>query len=498
MSHPGAIAQTTPDKAAVIFDGRTRTYADLDARSLALANRLAAMGLQPGDVVALWANNGPDYLTAAWAAQRSGLYVLPVASGLTAAEVEYILRDSGAKALVSDRAADFDGPRLALDDALFIDPGTHTAPAIEGGDMMYTSGTTGRPKGVRRPLSHAPLGSDTRRAEKLAALFGFGQDTVFLSPAPLYHAAPFRFAMSVLRLGGTVVLMERFDARRSLSLLREHAVTHSQWVPTMFARLLALPEAERRAHHAPLHRAAIHAGAPCPPDVKRAMIDWWGPILHEYYSGTESIGFTHITSAEWLERPGSVGRPWNCTVHVLDESGAERAAGETGTVYFGGKGAPAYHNAPDKTAAARRGALATMGDIGHVDADGYLYLTDRAAFTIISGGVNVYPAEVEAVLAAHPDVALACVFGVPDPDFGEVVQAVVELRSDVGRARDTVVQELFAQCRDRLSAPKRPKRIAVDALPLTGSGKIAKAAVRARYAERTDRGLSEHRTGAPA
>jgi fatty-acyl-CoA synthase len=296
------------------------------------------------------------------------------------------------------------------------------------------------------------------------------ETTVFLSPAPLYHAAPYRFATTVLRLGGTVELMSRFDAEGALDRL-EHA-THSQWVPTMFSRLLDLPDRVRTAHQAPKHVRAIHAGAPCPPRIKRAMIDWWGPILHEYYSGTESVGFTHIESSDWLDRPGSVGRPWGCEVHILDADGAEVPVGQTGSVYFSGKSGLSYHNAPEKTDAAHKGGLATMGDIGHVDKDGFLYLTDRQAFTILSGGVNVYPREVEDALSDHPDVAQIAVIGVPDADFGQAVQAVVETRPETDQ--QALAAALHEHARATLAPFKRPKAIAFATLPLTDSGKIRK------------------------
>jgi fatty-acyl-CoA synthase len=480
--HPAAIAATAPARAAVVIDGEVLTYGALAERSERLAGRLAAVGCAPGDTVALILGNCAEFFVAAWAAQMSGLYFVPLSDRLAPPERDYILADSGAKVVLTH---DADLPR-ALVPAQW-DSGTIAPFArIEGSDMLYTSGTTGKPKGVKRPLSGVPLGSDARRVDRAQALFGMDGDTVFLSPAPLYHAAPLRWAMTVLRLGGTVVAMTKFDAAEALRLLGEHRVTHSQWVPTMFARMLALSE---RLAGPPSHICAIHAGAPCPPDIKRRMIGWWGPILHEYYSGTEAIGFTHITSAEWLERPGSVGRAYGGRVHILGPDDTPLPPGATGRVFFESATPHAYHNAPDKAAAATsRQGYATMGDIGHVDAEGYLWLTDRASFTIISGGANIYPAEIEAALMSDPAIVDCAVFGVPDADLGEVVQAVIELRepaADPAAAALAITERL----RGLVAANKIPRQIAfTDRLPRMDSGKVQKRVLAERYAEPSRRG----------
>lgn len=480
--HPGAIAANAPDRPAVVIDGAVLTYGALAERSERLAGRLAALGCAPGDTVALILGNSAEFFVAAWAAQMSGLYFVPLSERLTPPERNYILADSGAKVVLTQ---DADLPR-ALIPAQWDSGATAPFARTEGSDMLYTSGTTGHPKGVKRPLSGAALGSDARRAERAQALFGMDADTVFLSPAPLYHAAPLRWAMTVLRLGGTVVAMRKFDAAEALRLLAEHRVTHSQWVPTMFARMLALAE---RPAGPPSHICAIHAGAPCPPDIKRRMIDWWGPILHEYYSGTEAVGFTHITSAEWLERPGSVGRAHGAAIHILDEDDTPLPPGATGRVFFESATPHAYHNAPEKAAAATsRQGYATMGDIGHVDAEGYLWLTDRASFTIISGGANIYPAEIEAALMSDPDIVDCAVFGVPDADLGEVVQAVIELRepaADPAAAARAIAERL----RGFVAANKIPRQIAfTDRLPRMDSGKVQKRILAERYAEPSRRG----------
>jgi long-chain acyl-CoA synthetase len=505
--HPGVISAEFPDKAAIVLGPEARTYAELDQRSKGVARLMRATGLRPGDTMAIWAGNDLDFLTCCWAAQGSGLYYLPMASGLTASEAGYILKDSGARALIVDAERS-----SRLDDVLRLTPGlgglsvfelddgpsglwaeaercrAEQPEPLEGGDMLYTSGTTGKPKGVRRPLPLTPLGSEVRRSERLKALFAMDQDTVFMSPAPIYHAAPLRFTMTVLRLGGTVALLPAFEAKLALDTLERTRATHSQWVPTMFNRLLALPEDVRGAFAFPDHRKAIHAGAPCPIATKQAMIEWWGPILHEYYSGTESIGFTHIDSKDWLQRPGSVGQPWGCEIHILDEQFNEQPCGETGLVYFAGKGGLAYHNAEAKTREAYSPqGWATMGDVGHVDEDGFLYLTDRRAFTIVSGGVNVYPREIEDTLSTQPGIREVAVFGVPDKDFGEAVQAVIVPRPGFDEAE--LADALFALARSALAPFKRPKRIAfLSELPQTGSGKIAKRDLQAMFSDPAARG----------
>lgn len=491
---PAAIAAREPEREALVFGDRRWTYGELDAFSAQLAALLWHYGMQRGDVVALLMSNSPEFIGAAWAAQRSGLYYLPVPTRLTPTEIRYILEDSGARALIASpdlmeiaqtasdgldllrygvkEGAGFEALRSAF--------GDFRAPlAIEGGDMLYTSGTTGKPKGVRRPLVGEPLGSDDGRVRRGRKLFGFDSDTVFLSPAPLYHAAPLRFAMNLMRVGAKLVGMEKFDAREALWLIGSEKVTHSQWVPTMFSRLLDLPDAEKKAFDTASMRCAIHAGAPCPPAVKQAMIDWWGPILQEYYSGTESVGFTHITSRQWLERPGSVGQAYGCTIHVLNDSGAELGAGETGTIYFEGKAGLEYHNDPAKTRSATddRG-WATMGDVGHVDADGFLFLTDRKNFTIISGGVNVYPSEVEAALMTLPTVRDCAVFGLPDCDLGEVVAAVIESDAATTPHDAGLAMRLAADLKPILAGPKLPRLWRFDSVARTETGKIRKQDLR--------------------
>ncbi|MBO6531355.1 MAG: AMP-binding protein [Erythrobacter sp.] len=485
MSHPHAIAETAPDRAAFILDGETLTYGKLARRSTCLAGRLSALGCKRGDTVAIILDNSADFFIGAWAAQMSGLYFVPLSQRLAPPERDYILSDSGAKVVLSE---DADLPRALVPDH-WEDSETAQFERVEGSDMLYTSGTTGRPKGVKRPLSGAPLGSDPRRLNRARDLFGMDADTVFLSPAPLYHAAPLRWAMTVQRLGGTVIALRRFDARAALEALETHCVTHSQWVPTMFSRMLALGADGPLPANPASHICAIHAGAPCPPELKRRMIDWWGPILHEYYSGTEAVGFTHIDSQDWLAHPGSVGRAYGSTIHILDDQDNPLPPGETGRVFFESRAGHAYHNAPEKgRSAISRQGYATMGDIGFLDEDGFLTLTDRASFTIISGGANIYPAEVEAALLANPDIVDCAVFGVPDADMGQVVQAIVELNkkpADEAECAADIGEKLSRQ----VAVNKLPRRIAfVDRVPRLETGKVRKRDLMETYADPAKRG----------
>ena len=490
--HPGTIAARSPDRLAVICDDATMSYGALDTQSRSIASHLFALGLRQGDVIAMLVGNCPEFFAIAWAAQRSGLYYLPIPTRLTAPEITYILNDSGAKAIAIDpkyaaladqAVGDLPIAKIGLD---ANEMGQTQPPPIEGGDMLYTSGSTGQPKGVRRPITGEPLGNDTRRVERAQLLFGLDGNSIFFSPAPLYHAAPLRFTMNLLRTGGTVVATGKFDPSRALETIAEHRVTHSQWVPTMFVRMLALPPAERAAFDLSSHRVAIHGAAPCAPDIKHAMIGWWGPILHEYYSGTESIGFTHVTSQEWLARPGTVGRAHGSIVHVIDDKGNPCPPSKTGVIYFEGRSGLSYHNDPEKTAAAHdRHGWATMGDIGHIDDAGYLFLTDRRAFTIISGGVNIYPAEVEAAFAGHPDVADIAVFGIPDADLGDAVFALIELHSDAP-SNEAAANALQNHARARLAPYKLPRRIAFGSVGRTETGKLHKISLRARCTSGTN------------
>jgi long-chain acyl-CoA synthetase len=505
--YPGAIAAATPDKPAYVMaaTGETVTYAELDARSNQLAQLLYERGLRPGDGIAICMENNARYLEATWAAQRSGLYYTCISSRLTVGEAEYIVNDCGALAYVTsnEQRAVADGLRdrmpnvhtrlmaygaidgyEAYEDVVGAQPTAPLAEQVEGTDMLYSSGTTGRPKGVRPPLTKAPIGTPTAVTMLAQLLYGFTADTVYLSPAPMYHAAPLRFTMAVQRIGGTSVIMEHFDPLEYLRLVEVHRVTHTQVVPTMFVRLLKLPKAEREAFDTSSLRTVIHAAAPCPVPVKEQMIEWWGPVIHEYYAGTEGNGFVACTSEEWLAHKGTVGKPLVGALHVCDDDGDELPNGEPGTVYFDGGATFEYHNDPEKTRGSRHPEhpdWSTLGDVGYLDDDGFLYLTDRKANMIISGGVNVYPQEAENLLVTHPKVADVAVFGVPNEDFGEEVKAVVQ-PVDMADAGPALERELIAFCKEHLASFKCPRTVDFEAeLPRHPTGKLYKRLLKDRY-----------------
>ncbi len=501
--HPAIHALTSPDKAAVIMgaSGDVMTYRELDARSNQVAHLLRARGCQIGDTVALFFDNHPLFFALVWGAQRAGLIYVAISCRLTAREAAYIAHDSGAKLLfgnsvfadvldaVAQQVADLPQLRLGeagardLAAALAAMPTTPIGDERGGIDMLYSSGTTGQPKGVRVPLPEDPaIGAPTGLMEIARGAFGINADSVYLSPAPLYHAAPLRWSLAVHRLGGTVVCMERFDPEAALALIARHRVTVSQWVPTHFVRLLKLDPATRDRHDRSSMVCAIHAAAPCPVPVKRAMIDWWGPVLREYYAGTESNGFTFITSEEWLQRPGSVGRALSGVVHICDDAGEDLPPGSEGQVFFAGASTFRYHNDPDKTrAATNRHGWTSLGDVGWLDDAGYLYLTDRKSFMIIAGGVNIYPQEIENLLITHPAVADVAVIGVPDADLGERVVAVVQ-PVDIAAAGPALAADLLAWLTPQLSRIKLPRQIDFRAeLPREPTGKLFKRHLRDEY-----------------
>jgi long-chain acyl-CoA synthetase len=506
--HPGEIARRAPRRPAVIMGstGESVTFRELDDRSNRLAHLFRARGLGRGATVALLLENNARFLEVAWAAQRSGLYYTAINWHLTADEAAYIVRDCGADLVVSSRQL---GPlatrltpdvvpgvrhRLMVDgtepgwepyqDAVAGLPATPILDECEGDFMLYSSGTTGRPKGIQRPLTFPPMGQGVPGAVPFLKALGMEDGGVYLCPAPLYHAAPLAWSTGAQRLGATVVVMERFDPIAALSLIERHRVTVAQFVPTMFVRMLKLPDAERQRHDLSSLAAVVHAAAPCPVEVKRLMIEWLGPIVSEYYSATEGLGATFITASEWLAHPGSVGRPMMGVAHVVDDDDRELPPGEVGTIWFEG-GAPfEYHNDPDKTAATRNDkGWATVGDVGYLDEDGYLYLTDRKAFMIISGGVNIYPQEVENLLVTHPKVMDVAVIGVPDDDLGEAVKAVVQ-PVDWEDAGPELAQELVEFCRAYLAAYKCPRSADfAPELPRLDTGKLLKRVLRDRYWE---------------
>jgi long-chain acyl-CoA synthetase len=502
--HPYLHAQSTPDKPACIFPatGEVVTYRRLDERSNQGAHAFRSLGLQRGDVFAVCMENQPRYLEIAWANQRSGLYMVCISTKLTASEVEYILKDCGAKLFITSSAMrdlaerlapSLSGVRLFMagapsagyrswDETCAAMPSTPIPDQSTGADMLYSSGTTGRPKGVKFPLSVEAIDAPTTLVQLTSKLYGVNTDTVYLSPAPLYHAAPLRWCLAVQHLGGTVVLMERFDAENALRLIEQHHVTHAQWVPTHFVRFLRLPAGSRARYDVSSLRCAIHAAAPCPIPVKEQMIEWWGPIVNEYYAGTEGNGMTAITAHEWLSRKGSVGRAVFGQIRVCDDAGEQMGPMKEGVIYVAGGKEFEYHNAPAKTAESRNAyGWSTLGDVGYVDQDGYLFLTDRKAFMIISGGVNIYPQEIENLLITHPAVMDVAVVGAPDDELGEKVVAVVQ-PVDAQAAGEKLAAELIAFAREHLSHVKVPRQIDFTAeLPRHPNGKLYKRLLRDAY-----------------
>jgi fatty-acyl-CoA synthase len=505
MTHPSIHAKTQPDKIAyqMASTGEAISYRQLDERSNQGANLFRALGLKAGDHIALLMENRLEFMEICWAAQRAGLYYTAISRYLTQDEIRYIVKDCGARIVVtSTKGAEtiaplttelpgvafftVDGERPGLrswQEALAAQPTTPIADEVAGYDMLYSSGTTGRPKGIKRPFEGNPIGVPNPLLKILCAdMCGMSADSTYLSPAPLYHAAPLRFNMMAITLGGTSIIMEHFDAEEFLRLVEKHKITQSQLVPTMFVRMLKLPDEVRARYDVSSLKGAIHAAAPCPVDVKAKMIEWWGPILIEYYAGSEGNGVTVSNSQQWLGHRGTVGKPVVGKIKILDEAGEERPTGEIGTVYFADGPQFSYHNDPDKTQRAYNDkGWSTLGDVGYLDADGFLYLTDRKSYMIISGGVNIYPQETEDVLLTHPDVADVAVFGVPNEEMGEEVKAVVQPREGA-RPGPELASALIAFCREKLSPIKCPRTVDFEAeLPRTPTGKLVKRHLKDRY-----------------
>ncbi|MDM3972757.1 acyl-CoA synthetase [Mycobacterium marseillense] len=488
--------------ALIVADGAVISYSQLHARGRRVAALLHDAGLRRGDGVALVLSNRPEFFEITWGAQLSGLYYTAVNTHFTPDEVAYVIDDCDARAVFVDATI----PELAAhlrsagaavvaylavggslagwrsyDDAMAA--AGEAPPVSDGSEMLYSSGTTGRPKAVRRPLPADGNGSWAQAVLELALSHKYGMtpSSVYLSPAPLYHAAGVNYTMAANRVGAASILMKRFDAETTLRLIETHRVTHAQFVPTMFVRMLKLPAKVRERYDVSSLGCVIHAAAPCPVDVKHQMMDWFGPIIHEYYGGTEGFAGTTIGPQEWLAHPGSVGIP-TAPVHVLGEDGLELPVGESGELYFEGGPEFEYFKDPAKTASVYNDrGWRSLGDMGYVDADGYLYLTDRSTFMIVSGGVNIYPQEAENLLVMHPKLVDAAVFGVPNEEFGEEVKAVVQPARGVAPGPD-LEAELIDYCRAHLAGYKCPRSVDFDAeLPRDPNGKLYKRRIRERY-----------------
>jgi long-chain acyl-CoA synthetase len=495
-----------PDKPAIIMGdtGAALTYAELDRKANQGAHFLRSLGLRSGDVLALCLENAPHFFHVACAALRSGLTLVPISIKLTPSEIDFIVRDSAAKALVASEGigeAYFQIPD-AVRNVLLIGigrsmngyesweagiakrPDTAMADEAPGREMLYSSGTTGRPKGI---VYGDTGGSGTRTSRAAIRMFGalnMAPDSIYLSPAPLYHSAPFGWSIGMLEFGGTTIVMPRFEPELALTLIEKYRITVSQWVPTHFVRMLKLPKKVRDRYDVSSLKVAIHAAAPCPVQVKQQMIAWWGPVILEYFGSSEQTALTFITSEEWLDHPGSVGKCILGQLHICDEQGNDLPVGAIGEIHSDGGMAFTYHNDTGKTAQSRNHhGWSTVGDVGYLDEDGYLYLTDRKNFTIISGGVNIYPQEIENLLITHPRIADAAVIGTPDPDFGERVTAVIQ-PIDMADANDAFRKELLDWMRPHLSTVKIPKQIDFRPdLPRLPTGKMAKHVLRAQYLE---------------
>ncbi|OUS14811.1 acyl-CoA synthetase [Gammaproteobacteria bacterium 50_400_T64] len=512
--YPGKWAEEFPDKVAIIHStsGATTTYRQLNERSNQLAQLMWARGLRPGDHIAIFMENNLRYFEVMWAALRSGLYLTTVNQYLTDEEAGYIVDNCGADVLIaSKRLSDVAGKLKAFapncrhwlmvdgtvdgyeayEDAIASQPTNNLDAEPAGQFMLYSSGTTGRPKGIFRPMLSRGIADEVGPIGTIQQkVWGVDKDAIYLSPAPLYHSAPLAFCHGILANGGTVVMMPKFKEVDALEALDKYKVTHSQWVPTMFTRILKMPAEQREGYDFSAHRVAIHAAAPCPDGIKQQMLDWWGPIIHEYYGGSELNGLTHSGPQDWINHPGTVGKPIFGILHICDDDGKELPANEAGLIYFEMPEIPfVYHGEEDKTKEAQHPQhpnWTALGDVGYMDEDGFLFLTDRATFMIISGGVNIYPQEIEDAIIMHEKVADVAVIGVPNEEMGEEVKAVVETPKGI-TGDDALAGEILAYAREHIAHYKCPKSVDfIDQLPRLPTGKLYKRILKDKYWGKTD------------
>lgn len=508
MKHHTVYAKSKPDAPAIILagSGKTITYREYDFKVNQIAQYFRDIGLKEKDHIAILLENNEEYLEIMDAAIDAGLFITNISTHLQRDEAVYVINNCEAKVLItSDTFADLARQIIAgapnLNHRLMLGEvidgydsyeatiskydGVPIEYGIAGTFMLYSSGTTGQPKGIIWNVPEFPVGTMDPGLEVMVGLFGIDLDTVYLSTQPLYHSAPAAFALNLIMNGAAIVLMEKFDAEASLQAIDKYKVSHSQWVPTMFVRIMKLPEETRVKYDVSSMKCAIHAAAPCPVEVKEKMIDWWGPILYEYWGGTETAIVTFITSPEWLAHRGSVGRSIAAQLHIMDPLGNELPPGEPGLIFMESGRPYSYFKEPEKTASSRNEkGWTNIGDIGYLDEEGYLYLTDRESFMIISGGVNIYPQETEDVMVMHPKVVDVAVIGVPNEDFGEEVKAVVQ-PADMAEAGPELEQELIEYCKSRISHIKCPRTVDfMEELPRTPSGKLLKRLIKEQYVKK--------------
>jgi len=505
MPHPREYLSNFPNKPAFVMadSGEAVNYQELEDRSNQVAHAFRSLGIRQKDHIGMMLQNHKMFMIISWAVFKSGICITPISHHLLEDEVAYILTNCEAKLFLTSKRMELIATKVAskvdhlehfymldgsiegfdsFDSLLSNFPITPIEDERLGNTMMYSSGTTGQPKGVYIPPQSESVYEMNPVLQSMGKNFKFGPHTVYLSPAPLYHAAPYYYNIVTMMFGGTSIIMDKFDPEKSLAYIEQYKANYSQWVPIMFVRMLKMDQAIRDKYDVSSMKLALHAAAPCPIPIKEKMIDWWGPVIFEYYGASEGLGMTAITSQDWLNHKGSVGKAIIGTPFILDDDGNELPSGEIGEVHFTGGNEFSYHKEEAKTKKAYQpDGKRSVGDIGYLDKDGYLYLTDRKNFTIISGGVNVYPQEIENHIINHPKVADVAVFGIPHEEFGQQVKAVIQ-PTNWDDAGDDLAQELISYCKEKLSKIKIPRSISFDPeLPRKDNGKLYKRRIVEQY-----------------